>query len=51
MIAKVNYHPIAIIPPKSFVIPLVRTAQRNRTLFHIVKLTRGIFYEPISNPI
>nr|DAW43980.1 MAG TPA: hypothetical protein [Caudoviricetes sp.] len=30
---------------------LVRTAQRNRTLFHIVKLTRGIFYEPISNPI
>nr|DAJ32315.1 MAG TPA: hypothetical protein [Caudoviricetes sp.] len=23
MIAKVNYHPIAITPPKSFLIPLV----------------------------
>nr|DAK20878.1 MAG TPA: hypothetical protein [Caudoviricetes sp.] len=26
-------------PKKSFLIPPVRTTQRNRTLFHMVKLT------------
>lgn len=43
VIAKFNYHPIAITPPKSFLIPIVRTTQWNRTLFHSVKQTIGIF--------
>nr|DAJ77528.1 MAG TPA: hypothetical protein [Caudoviricetes sp.] len=30
-------------PKKSFLIPIVRTTQRNRTLFHSVKQTIGIF--------